>query len=174
MYVIIISHTHRHRLSRRTADDSHETRVGGRATSTTTRKNKDHDGRFNGVAQNKSKCTKIFVSEKYVFCTLSLRSAVKKQNFFRSKMEQNIEFLVPGSAKYRRFRSNILRQNIEASGAESVWAYWVDMRSITRSCTRTLYMSSATSSFRYHSVPVYSRSSRVARVPDCPCTPLLH
>ena len=35
-------------------------------------------------------------------------------------MEQNIKFLVPGSAKYRRFSSNILRQNIEASGAESV------------------------------------------------------
>ena len=46
-----------------------------------------------------------------------------KYTFFRSKMEQNIEFPVPGSAKYRRFRSNILRQNIEASGAESSWAY---------------------------------------------------
>ena len=45
-----------------------------------------------------------------------------KYTFFRSKMEQNIEILVPGSAKYRRFHSNILRQNIEASGAESVWA----------------------------------------------------
>ena len=45
-----------------------------------------------------------------------------KCTFFRSRMEQNIEFLVPGSAKYRISRSNILRHNIEASGAESVWA----------------------------------------------------
>ena len=48
---------------------------------------------------------------------------VDKIQVFR---EQNIEFLVPGSAKYRSFRSNILRQHIEASGAESVWAYFVD------------------------------------------------
>ena len=74
------------RESKRTAEDPHETRVSGRTTSTTTRRNKDHDGRFNGVPQNKSKRMKIFASEKYVFSsgTLSLRSAVKKQNFYDS------------------------------------------------------------------------------------------
>ena len=43
-------------------------------------KNKDHDGRFNGIAQNKSERTEIFVIERYVSCTLPLRSAVKNTN----------------------------------------------------------------------------------------------
>ena len=95
-----MSHTHRHRLSRRTAEDPHEARVGGRATSTTTRKNKDHDGRFNGVAQNKSKCTKIFVSEKYVFCTLSLRSTgVKKQNFYSRSYAEDVTSVTSGASQ---------------------------------------------------------------------------
>ena len=63
---------------------------------------------------------------------------VDKIHVFRGKMEQNIQFLVPGSAKYRRFRSNIIAAKCRGERIRSRICLGLSRRSFLASQVETV------------------------------------